>query len=151
MSVENVRPTRYPELGYTKSGNDWRIVATDGNAAVGPCYKSKAELLADLERYAQEYGCAPKHAMVNHTNGMMVLGRYHDTIFIQLPVELRVPTPNGTCGCYYCEAHPNEPPTWDTLCVPMKDGPGEYGHTWTVHMPDKAAFFKSCATERGKK
>jgi hypothetical protein len=47
--------TRYPELGYQQHGRGlWRIIDCDGNAAVGPQYHSKAELLADLSRYASE-------------------------------------------------------------------------------------------------
>jgi len=53
-----IRPTRYQELGYRNDGQDlWRIYSTDDERAVGPYYASKAELLADLERYAREYGC----------------------------------------------------------------------------------------------
>ena len=48
--------TRYKELCYHKDAPGlWRIYA-DGNV-VGPQYRTKAELLADLERYALEYGC----------------------------------------------------------------------------------------------
>jgi hypothetical protein len=51
-------PTRFAELGYRKdSSRLWRIYALDGPAAVGPLYRTKAELLADLERFAREYGC----------------------------------------------------------------------------------------------
>jgi hypothetical protein len=53
------RPTRYPELAYAKhAANLWRIVAADTGAAIGPHYATKAELLADLARYAEDYGCA---------------------------------------------------------------------------------------------
>jgi len=52
------RPTRLPELSYEKhAAGLWRIIATDTGQAIGPHYASKAELLADLERYAREYGC----------------------------------------------------------------------------------------------
>ena len=55
---QTIRPTRYQELGYRNDGRDlWRIYALDGDCPVGPYYVSKAELLADLERYAREYGC----------------------------------------------------------------------------------------------
>lgn len=81
----------------------------------------------------------------NVLNGMTILGRYQDTVYIRLPVALRAPTKG--CKCDYCAAHPNEVPTWDTLCVgiPSKTNPtlcGEYQHTWTVHMPDAGEFFK---------
>lgn len=54
-----LRPTRYPELSYMQQDrNLWRFVFTgDGaEATVGPQYRTKAELLADLERYAREWG-----------------------------------------------------------------------------------------------
>ncbi len=58
----NVRKTRFPELGYTQLSTDlWRIVSTDGNQCVGPEYRTKAELLADLSRYATDYGCNPAY------------------------------------------------------------------------------------------
>lgn len=50
--------TRYKELSFHEWGRgNWRLVTTDDHATVGPHYKSKAELLADLDRYAAEYGC----------------------------------------------------------------------------------------------
>ena len=52
----DIRPTRFPELGYCKTGLSlWRIVDTATNQAVGPHYVSEVELLADLERYGREY------------------------------------------------------------------------------------------------
>mgnify|MGYP001559394931 CR=1 FL=1 len=50
------------KLAFTRWGHDWRIVHIDpsvkGNqgAFIGPIYKSKAELLADLDRYAKDFG-----------------------------------------------------------------------------------------------
>jgi len=56
--IQHIRPTRYPELGYRQDGPSlWRIVAIEGDASVGPYYQTRAELLADLNRYAKEYGC----------------------------------------------------------------------------------------------
>jgi hypothetical protein len=53
------RPTRYSELAYARHApNLWRIIAVDTDQAVGPFYVTKAELLADLARYAKDYGCA---------------------------------------------------------------------------------------------
>lgn len=56
-----IRPTRFASLGYRCDGHGlWRIYDVDDRdsmAAVGPFYRTKAELLADLERYASEYGC----------------------------------------------------------------------------------------------
>jgi hypothetical protein len=51
------RKTQYPELGYRMdSPGNWRIVANETDSSIGPFYGSKAELLADLYRYAKEYG-----------------------------------------------------------------------------------------------
>jgi len=57
-----VRPTRFKELGYRQDGRAlWRIydISEPGReAAVGPQYASKTELLADLDRYAKDYGAS---------------------------------------------------------------------------------------------
>ncbi len=56
-----VMRTRFPELGYDKHDTAlWRIIDLTDHprvAPVGPHYRSKAELLADLDRYAAEFGC----------------------------------------------------------------------------------------------
>lgn len=53
-----VHRTRFPELGYVKIDNAcWQFIdlnQPDRMAQVGPHYKTKVELLADLERYARE-------------------------------------------------------------------------------------------------
>lgn len=61
--------TRFKYLGLTKADtNLWRFVCLDWEsggtskfspAAIGPYYKSKGEALADLNRYAEEYGYTP--------------------------------------------------------------------------------------------
>lgn len=56
--MKTTTKTRFPELSYTHFAGDWRIVDTDGGAYIGPYYRSRAELLADLERYAAEFGVA---------------------------------------------------------------------------------------------
>ena len=48
--------TRFPELNYERHGKVWRFLDSTTGAAVGPTYASKAELLADLERYAYDGG-----------------------------------------------------------------------------------------------
>jgi hypothetical protein len=54
------RPTRFPELAYiNQAAGLWRIVTTEDGATIGPQYRTKAELLADLDRYAREYGVNP--------------------------------------------------------------------------------------------
>ena len=51
--------TRYAELSYEEQARDlWRIIDTSTGAAVGPQYKSRAELLADLDRFAREFGAS---------------------------------------------------------------------------------------------
>jgi hypothetical protein len=55
--TNNVSNTRFHELGFTTYHGIWRIVAKDTGNVVGPIYKSKSELLADLPRYAADYGC----------------------------------------------------------------------------------------------
>lgn len=52
-----IRRTRFPELNYQRQWDCWRIVTADDEAAIGPQYRSQAELLADLDRYASVYGC----------------------------------------------------------------------------------------------
>jgi len=53
-----ITKTRYAELGVTRiDRSTWRFVAMDGEAPVGPFYRTKTEALADLERYAAFYGC----------------------------------------------------------------------------------------------
>lgn len=49
--------TRYKELDYVNNGDHWRFVDTSSGSTVGPLYKTKAELLADMDRYAHNFGC----------------------------------------------------------------------------------------------
>ena len=62
VASSGIRPTRFSVLGYRCDGRGlWRIYDVEDRnsiAAVGPQYATKAALLADLERYANEYGCA---------------------------------------------------------------------------------------------
>lgn len=49
--------TRYSELAYTNlTRNLWRFIDLDGQTTVGPHYGSRAELLADLDRFARDFG-----------------------------------------------------------------------------------------------
>lgn len=51
------QPTRYPSLGYWQAApNLWRIVDRESGAEIGAHYRTKAELLADLENVARSYG-----------------------------------------------------------------------------------------------
>ena len=67
----DARPTRYKGLGYMKlAPSNWRLVDLEQTAynnrcsspnmntpsCVGPIYKTKAELLADLHRFATDFG-----------------------------------------------------------------------------------------------
>jgi hypothetical protein len=60
------RPTRYPELGYWHfragpgQGRDfWQLVDMQTGSQTGPQYRTRAELLADLDYRAGVYGCSP--------------------------------------------------------------------------------------------
>lgn len=61
--LPTIHKTRFKELGYWhmsgKGFNFWQCVALDGDrpAQVGTQYATKAELLANLEAYATEFGC----------------------------------------------------------------------------------------------
>lgn len=57
-----VKVTRFSELGYVCDGPKlWRVVDLDSplefGGRVGPQYRSEIELLCDLERYAESWGC----------------------------------------------------------------------------------------------
>ncbi len=72
----------------------------------------------------------------NLTNGLPVLGRRGNTVFIRLPDELQVVIEGG-CKCPYCKEHPGVAAKWDTLAVGQeKPTDGRTDYTWTVHMPD---------------
>jgi hypothetical protein len=49
------KKTRFPRLTYANIGHGYWSVFEDGNQ-VGSLYRSRIELLADLERYATERG-----------------------------------------------------------------------------------------------
>lgn len=49
--------TAYPELSYQRQIDCWRIIDNSDGRSVGPAYRSEAELLADLVRYAVQFGC----------------------------------------------------------------------------------------------
>lgn len=53
-----IHKTRFHELGYRKDAPKlWRIVDMSSGSGVGPQYPTRAELLADLARYARSFGC----------------------------------------------------------------------------------------------
>lgn len=65
-----ITPTRYPELGIARiTGSIWRFVARDDARAsfgpnvncVGSSYRTKGEALADLDRFASDYGATGAH------------------------------------------------------------------------------------------
>lgn len=54
---DDIRPTRFRELGYRQDGARlWRVYDRETGCAVGPHYRSRAELLGDLDRYAAVFG-----------------------------------------------------------------------------------------------
>lgn len=50
--------TRYPELSFDRFDHIWRFIDESTGNRIGPSYRSKAELLADLPRFAEQFGCA---------------------------------------------------------------------------------------------
>ena len=47
--------TRFDAIEYGRiSGTEWSFFATETGSRVGPIYRTKAELLADLHRYARD-------------------------------------------------------------------------------------------------
>ncbi len=49
------RTTRYAELQYEQHArNLWRIIDAETGAAIGPLYRTKGELLADLPAFYAE-------------------------------------------------------------------------------------------------
>lgn len=68
----SVRGTRYRELGYEQDGELWRVVDKRRGSQVGPHYRSLAELLCDLDRFAREYG-ADARPPLGLKEGMQVM------------------------------------------------------------------------------
>lgn len=55
----DTQPTCYPPLGYRRvDRSTWCYVDLSDGAVIGPYYRTRTELLADLERYAAHFGCA---------------------------------------------------------------------------------------------
>ena len=64
---QTYRPTRYPGLLYARfSTTLWRFIDADGNKPVGPHYRTKGELFADMERYAAQWGCVQPLLLPEH-------------------------------------------------------------------------------------
>ena len=76
---------------------------------------------------------------MNLLNGMTVIGRTKEAIYLRIPKELQEACALG-CLCDYCvkqkQINPNYIPTWDTLCVSTKAPKKGNDYGWTVHMPD---------------
>lgn len=71
--------------------------------------------------------------MLPTLNGGPIIARFGGVIFVRIPLELQRPI--DSCHCDYCK-RTGEPPTWDTLAVPVEP---DQRHAWTVHMPDPVA------------
>ncbi len=53
-----MKPTRFPELNYQRViPGLWRFIDASTLATVGPHYSTERELLADMQRYAELFGC----------------------------------------------------------------------------------------------
>jgi hypothetical protein len=55
-------------------------------------------------------------------------------VYVRLPRALQQPT-NG-CSCPYCREHPDDPPMWDTLAIPLYPKQHPDAYAFTVHAPD---------------
>jgi hypothetical protein len=51
-----LKTTEYPALAYRQAGDRWRLYELATGRLEGPFYRSEAELLADLDRYAEAFG-----------------------------------------------------------------------------------------------
>jgi hypothetical protein len=73
----------------------------------------------------------------NYMNGMRILARTADAVYIRIPEALQVPSgfADGQCSCGRCDGSGK----WDTLVVPAESGDWfQSRFTYTVHMPDSA-------------
>ena len=53
--TERNTATRYPELAYVRhAANLWRLIDTETGQPIGPLYRSRSELLADLSNFHKE-------------------------------------------------------------------------------------------------
>jgi hypothetical protein len=62
--METIRPTRFPGLGYRDDGHGWRFYDASTGSAIGGVYCTRAELLADAQRFAEERGFADRPDLV---------------------------------------------------------------------------------------
>jgi hypothetical protein len=69
-------------------------------------------------------------------SGMSVIAIAPTAVYLRLPSALQRPI-DGGCQCRYCQAHPNEVPSWDTLGVPTIEN-NRLG-SWTLHAPEWTA------------
>lgn len=53
-----INRTQYPELGYQKQGESWRVIDVATGAVTGAIYPTREALLRDLPRVAWRYGHA---------------------------------------------------------------------------------------------
>lgn len=67
-------------------------------------------------------------------NGMQVIMRRGDCIFVRLPRELWRSC--GRCDCSHCKGSEG---FWDTLGVTTKPVARRNDTTWVVHMPESAS------------
>jgi hypothetical protein len=51
-----LKVTPYPALSYRQAGDRWRLYELATGRLEGPFYLTEAELLSDLDRYAEAFG-----------------------------------------------------------------------------------------------
>lgn len=67
----------------------------------------------------------------NVLNGMSVILRTKDAVYLRMPQKLWEPI---TCDCETCKRN-NRRGYWDTLVVATKRDPKKNDYAWTCHMP----------------
>jgi hypothetical protein len=78
--------------------------------------------------------------MTNILNGMTVIARTADAVYLRIPADLQVPSAfAGKCTCGNCDGSGK----WDTLVIGTEtpkrvNGVRPADYAWTCHMPDKA-------------
>lgn len=81
--------------------------------------------------------------MTNRLNGMEVILRTKETIYLRIPRALQLPTGTAPCQCPSCKEMmrigSKDHSKWDTLAITTKPPKGNRNDTaWTVHFPDGA-------------
>ncbi len=86
--------------------------------------------------------------MTNAFNGLPILARTKDAIYVRLPESVQAESAfaGAKCTCGHCDGSGK----WDTLVIPVQ-GTRHNDSTYTVHMPDSSiAGFVAYIKKAGK-